>query len=327
MGDVLHGLPAVAALRARLSECRIGWAIEPRWSSLLATPHGEMPLVDRVHLVPTKEWKRRPLHPQTLAGIAAVRRELKAQRYDVCVDLQGSIRSAAIGKMAGARRFFGPARPREGPARLLYGECVEVRAAHVIGQACELLGAGVGLTLKPAAVRLPSSGRSALERIGVAPGERFALLVPAAGWGAKQWPVERYAELALKLREKDIRVLVNALSGNDALARAVWGELLVCTVAELADVIREAAVVVGGDTGPVQLAGALGTPVVALFGPTDPARTGPQVFAGSRVRVLRDASSRVDHRRHTEAEAGLRRIGVDAVFAAAMKAIALGKVE
>ena len=134
MGDVLHGLPAVAALRARMPECFIGWVVEPRWAALLraegATKRGAgMPLVDRVHLVPTGEWKRRPFAGATLRGIAGLRRELRAEEYDVCVDLQGSVRSAAIGWMAGARRFVGASEPREWLAREFYGERVELRGA------------------------------------------------------------------------------------------------------------------------------------------------------------------------------------------------------
>ena len=84
-----------------------------------------------------------------------MRRELRGERFDLCVDMQGSIRSAVIGRMAGARRFAGPAEPRERPARWLYGQKMRVGAAHVIEQGCELLGAAVGEALAPAKVELP----------------------------------------------------------------------------------------------------------------------------------------------------------------------------
>src|ERR1700690_791983 len=104
MGDVLHALPAVAALRKRLPNCYIGWAVEPRWKALLeaSEPHlnpdeagieiGHPALVDRIHLVPSREWKRRPFSVATLREIAQLRREMQAEKYDVCVDLQGAIK-------------------------------------------------------------------------------------------------------------------------------------------------------------------------------------------------------------------------------------------
>ena len=328
MGDVLHGLPAVSALRRSLPDCFVGWAIEPRWSALLmaegARTRGlEMPLVDRVHAVRTREWKRTPLSAGTLRGIRELRRELQAERYDVCVDLQGSIRSGVIGWMAEARRFVGASQPREGAAAMLYGERVEVQARHVITGACELVGAGVGARLEAAAVKLPRGlqAESWCDLMLSAPGadKAFVLLCPGAGWGAKQWPAARYAELALALRAQGFQVLVNGGSaegeGVDAVTAASGAQAVRCALGQLIALSRRAALVVGGDTGPVHLAAALGRPVVALFGPTDPLRNGPD-FPGAQVRVLRHASSVLDYRRHTETEAGLGRIGVDEVLAA-----------
>ena len=146
------------------------------------------------------------------------------------------------------------------------------------------------------------------------------LLSPRAGWGAKQWPGERYAELARRLAGAGLRVLVNGgAGGGDAeeVARAGGSEGVACSVAQLIALTRRAALVVGGDTGPVHLAAALGRPVLALFGPTDPRRTGPY-FPGAKVRVLRDVASVVSHKRVAETEAGLARISVEEVFEAAM---------
>ena len=338
MGDVLHGMPAVAALRERLPDCFIGWAVEPRWKALLesSSPHLnsgkagiEMghPVVNRVHLVATREWKKRPLSRWTLRSIAALRRELRAEQYDVCVDIQGLIRSAVIGWMAGTERFVGSATPREKQARWLYGERVVVRAPHVIDKACELVGAGIGETLRPVCPALPVDAAAEdwcdrlLRELGVGAGG-FALLSPAAGWGAKTWPVERWQQLAEQLAAEGCCVLVN---GGGPADRAVTapiasngpGRLVDCGIAELIALTRRAKLVVGGDTGPVHLAAALGRPVVALYGPTHPERTGPY-FPGARVRVLRHESSRLDHGRNAKTEAGLARITEEEVFAAAL---------
>lgn len=333
MGDILHALPAVAALRQRIPNSYIGWAVEPRWKALLAAPGASvrgapMPIVDRLHPVPTREWKQKPFSVTTLRQIASLKREMQAEEYDICVDLQGSIRSAIIGRMSGAKRFIGARQPRERQARALYGERVEVKALHVIQQACELAGAAIAETLQPAPVSLPvdpEAERWCEDQPLAQPG--FVLLTPGAGWGAKQWPRARFAELARALSAQGLRVLVNsgaAQEGIDPIVTDGHAAALPCSVAQLIALTRRAALVIGGDTGPVHLAAALGRPVVALFGPTDPHRNGP-AFPGASPAILRHHSSLLSHRRLPETEAGLARITVEEVLAAARTALAKHK--
>lgn len=335
MGDVLHAMPAVTALRERHPEWLIGWVIEPRWLPLLQAGDGAvrgtaMPLVDRTYLAAARDWKRRPLSRETLGDIARLRLELRAERFgrfDLCVDMQGLIRTAVIGRLAGARRFVGRAMPREGPARWLYGQRVGVTAPHVIEQGCELLGAAVGEVLQPAAVKLPvdEAAETACEGMlaqALPEGGPFVLLAPTAGWGAKEWPSERYGAVAAMLGRAGFRVLVNAPSHEDATARAVVAasggaaRVAPCTMAELIALVRRAALVIAGDTGPLHLAAALGRPVVGLYGPTDPARTGPYA---TQSLVLRHAVSQTNHARHTATEEGLMQITVDEVVEAALE--------
>ncbi len=330
MGDILHGLPAVAALRQRLPGCFIGWAVEPYFRDLLEGGG----TVDRLHLVPTRGWKNRPFSIATLREIVALRREMQAERYDVCVDLQGSIRSAVIGRMAQARDFFGPRRPAERQARALYRERVEVRAEHVIEQACELVAAALSRHLddsdgfSPAAFALPADAPAQawcdarLLELGIGR-EGFVLLSPAAGWGSKVWPAERYRELAARLRAEGYAVLVNGggladLEVADAVAAGGDATVIRCSLAELVELTRRARLVIGGDSGPMHMAAALGRPVVTLFGPTDPARNGPS-FPGARFRVLRHPSSRLERSRRAETEPGLAMIGCDEVLAAGLE--------
>jgi len=328
MGDVLHGLPAVAALRSALPDCFIGWAIEPRWRALLQTENAsargrEMPIVDRVHLAPTRAWKQQPFSVSTLRQIAKLRRETLGKHYDVCVDLQGSIRSAVIGRMSGAPRFIGTRKPRERQARALYRERLDVGAVNVIDQACELLGAGVGFDLAPATVTLPVEIEAEVwaDYLLHQAKSQTALIVPTAGWGAKEWGVAKYCELAANLNRAGMKILVNASSVDDVMAREIadcgGGIVAATTLPQLIALTRRVSLAIGGDTGPVHLAAALGRPVVALFGPTDPARNGPY-FPGANVHILRDPSSRTDHKRHAETEAGLARISVEDVTAAAL---------
>jgi heptosyltransferase-1 len=331
MGDVLHGMPAVAALREALPNSFIGWAIEPRWQALLRAGHerlrgAQMPIVDRVHHVKTQDWKRKPVSLETIRDIARLRRELHAEDYDVCIDLQGSIRSAAIGRISGAGRFCGPEEPREGLARLLYRERVPLTQTHVIDQACELVAAATGLPIVPTAAALPRDIEAEvwadhLFRSVTAP---VVLLVPSAGWGAKEWGTANYHDLAASLQLAGVKILVNAASPGDLTAHAIVakgkGMIASTSLPQLVALIRRATIVIGGDTGPVHLAAALGKPVVALFGPTDPARNGPN-FPGAKVTILRDPASRTSHKRVRDTDPGLARITVDEVVAAALALI------
>ncbi len=340
MGDVLHGLPAVAALRERLPDCYIGWAVEPRWKALLES--SEPQTVSKVHLVGTREWKRRPFSVATAQEILALRQELQAEKYDVCVDLQGSIRSAMIGRMAEAKHFVGPAEPREKPARWLYGTKVDVRSKHVIEQACELVKWSLAtqvedwqevLGLAPARVSIPVDPDAEewcdefLAGLGLG-AQGFVLLAPTAGWGAKQWPTERYAVLARKLAEAGYTVLINGGSGADSemlqqLAASCGATVAESDIPQLIALTRRARLTVGGDSGPIHLAAAMGGSVLALFGPTDPARNGPY-FLGAKIRVLRHSTSRLDHARVAQTEAGLARITEDEVVAAAFELLREG---
>jgi heptosyltransferase I len=340
MGDVLHALPAVAALRRLHPEWFIGWVIDPRWMPLLesagccAEPgvRPERPIVDRVHRVPTQAWKHRAFTMDTVRGIGQLRRELSAERYDLCIDMQGLIRSSLVGAVSGSARFVGRSKPRETPARWFYRERVATPAAHVIEQGCELVSGAVGEQVLPGTVTLPTDRAAEawvdawLERtLPRDLWDRYAFFAPTAGWGAKAWPKERYGAVAIALAEAGWATLVNAAPEKngvaDASAGAVVKESLGCavavpsTMAQMVALIRRSSLVVAGDTGPLHLAAALGKPVVALYGPTDPARTGPY---GTRSRVLRHATSVVDHSRREETEQGLARIATSEVVAAAL---------
>jgi heptosyltransferase-1 len=156
-------------------------------------------------------------------------------------------------------------------------------------------------------------------------GEDFVLIAPTAGWGAKQWPAERFGTVAAELGQRGIRVLVNGAYETDGVANEVvrvsggYGIAAPTDLGELIALTRRASLVIAGDTGPLHLAAALKKPVVALFGPTNPARNGPY---GTRARVLRHGEERSDHRRLREPEAGLLAITVDEVVEAAMELIA-----
>lgn len=317
LGDVLHALPAVVALRNARPGWTIDWVVDPRWDPLLVDDAGRGEIVNRVHLAETKMWTKSPLSWKTLRSVATLRRNLRAERYDIVVDMQGTMRSAVIGRFARAREFVGYEDPREAAAARLYRSTQQRIGTHVVDQGAALLGAACGIDLEPAPVRLPHTAWAdewAAEMVG---DRKVCVLAASAGWGAKQWPAERYGALAKELRGMGFASLVNAPRKDDAVAASVVAasdgaaEMVVCNVAGLVALMRKASLLVGGDSGPTHLAAALSVPLVALYGPTDPARNGP--WGQGPMRVMRGAGSVTSHKRVAEIDAGLARIGVDEV--------------
>lgn len=338
MGDVIHTLPAVEALRAVFPNSTIGWLIEERWAELLCAPGTSLrgprsvqrPLVDWVHPVSLVGWRKSFFSIHTVQSIARVWNDVRAAHYDVAIDLQGAIRAALLARWSGAHVVLGAAEPRESPASLWYTRQAITRGLHVIEQnlsiAEAVMESGTGARkMKAPRVEFPRDA-VAEARINQCLAEKnisdFALLNPGAGWGAKRWPAERYGQVARQLAALGLHAILNYGPGEEQLAQAAQAasggaaETMNCTITELIALTRRARVFIGGDTGPLHLAAALGIPVVAIFGPTDPTRNGPYA---TRSIVLRNPSSATTHARRSQPEAGLLEIGVDSVFSAARK--------
>jgi heptosyltransferase-1 len=333
MGDILHALPAVTALRAAHPEWTIDWVVEPMWSALLTTncsachddqrPNPTQPLVDKIYFASTRQWRHEPLSRETRKEIGLLRQALRHEHYDAVIDFQGALRSAVIGRMACSRRFIGESRPRERVASWLFTERVATRGVHVIEQDLELAQAVSGDALKPVQPMLPfdPAAETWADQL-LASGERGILINPGAGWGAKRWPVERYAEVARAMLNRGFHVFVNAGPGELTLADTVMKRTgggatpLVCSLEQLISITRRISLAIAGDTGPLHLACALGRPVVGIYGPTDPSRNGP---FGTRFKVLRSPESRRDHARREAPEAGLLTITQEEVLEAAQE--------
>lgn len=334
MGDVIHALPAITALRRTHPAWKIDWAIDPRWLPLLssepenaaidAQQNESRPVVDQIHLVPTRSWGRKPFSSETIAGIRALRADLHAAHYNAVLDLQGAIRSAIVSRLSGCPRIIGEASPRETPARWLFTERITTAGQHVIDQDIELASAVAGDSLAPVPPSLPIDLEAEqwcdqLQHIRTA--KPILLLHPGAGWGAKRWPAERYGAVAEEFSARGGVVLVNAGPGEESLADAVvagsggLASVIKCSLEQLIALTRRINVAIGGDTGPLHLACALGKPVVGIYGPTDPKRNGPY---GGRFRVLRNPESRQDHTRREHPEAGLLTIRPETVMDAIM---------
>lgn len=337
LGDILHALPAVTSIRATLPDAILGWVVEERWTELLtargpkSSPEAlspQKPVVNFIHTVDTKSWRERALKPGTLGEMRGARRRVLTLRYDIVLDFQGSVKSAVLARWSGAKRIAGFLNPREPSARFLYSEKYPRQGDHVIEQNHSLAAQALksylpGGELKLIEPSLPCDAeaekwaRNEIATRGIA---SFALLNPGAGWAGKQWPAERYGAVAKALAAHGLKSLVNTAPGEEALATAVVesaqgpAEEVRCTIGQLIAVTRQARIFVGGDTGPLHLAAALNVPTVGIYGPTDPARTGP---FGNKSIALRHPQSQTTFSHHREPETGLLKISTDEVIYAA----------
>ena len=331
MGDVLHAMPAVAALRNSFPEAEIGWAIERRWVPLLRSDSGSVamtggrPLVDRIHEVDTRGWRKRIASPQIWREVKSAFAEIHSEKYSVAIDIQGALKSAFIARFSGADRIFGFSAPRESAATVFYSKSYSVAGPHVIEMNLQLVSNALSLDSSASAgnfdlPRTPeqeawSDGK--LSELGIS---RFCIMTPGSGWGAKCWPAERYAEVARRLGVNGICSLVNHGPGEESLAKSVAEQSggaavpLGCDLAQLIALTRRAVLFIGGDTGPMHLAAALKVPVVALFGPTDPSRNGP---FGTPAVILRSEKSKTSYSHVNTADPGLQSITSDEVIQAA----------
>ena len=339
MGDIVHTLPAVTALRNALPNARIGWIVEERWAELLCARDAPRsgprsaarPLVDFVHAVNTKAWRKSLWSRETRRQISSALREVRDLKYDIAIDFQGALKSAVIARSAKARAVVGSESPRETPARLLYKSRIETKKVHVVEQYHSLAEAVAGKTLPVPAMEFPRDDHAeanvaqTLAGFGV---KHFALLTPGAGWGAKQWPPERYGVVASALADAGLTPLINSAPGEESLAQTAQAasngnaHLISCSIAELIALTRRAHLFIGGDTGPLHLAAALQIPVVAIFGPTDPARNGPYgTNSGTQSIVLRNPASKTSLSHTAEPDPGLLQITADEVIAAARRVL------
>jgi heptosyltransferase I len=285
MGDVIHTLPAAASLKHSIPNSRLTWLIRPRWAPML---EGN-PYVDEIISV-----------ERSFTASFAESRRLRARHFDLAVDFQGLIQTAALAaavkpaKLAG----FDRKRVRERPAALFYSCEIETRAEHVVERNLEL-AAGVGASNSLHTFPLPVGAPE-----GWLPAGKFILTSPFAGWGAKQWPMEHWSALAAML---DIPLVVNGPPDAASVLQQIRGaHVHVSGLPGLIDATRRAHAVIGVDSGPLHLAAALAKPGVAIYGPTDPARNGPY---GGTIRVLRTPDAATDYSRRAAPHPSMLAIG------------------
>jgi len=313
LGDLVHTLPAVAAIRRANPEARIDWLVD--------SPHREF-----LELVPILS-SLVVLRGRGIRAWLDVRRELRATSYDVAVDFQGLLKSAALARLSGATRVVGFDRRalREGTAAPFYTQRVPADdGQHVIRKNLELAAA---LGADTTRIEFPiSTIDSASVRTFVAGlGSDYALLNPGAAWPNKRWPPERLGAAARLIRERHGMVSVvlwgpGEREAADAVVASSGGAARIAPETGLRDLMalaQGARLMISGDTGPTHLAAALGIPMVPLFGPTNPARNGP--WAPEDVSISRYDTCECHYERRCRRDAGtwcLGTIPVDEVMSA-----------
>jgi lipopolysaccharide heptosyltransferase I len=274
LGDVIHTIPAVVALKNALPEANVGWVVERPYRDLVRTVTG-------VETIPVsmKKWGR--AFVSSRGEMFAARASMRG--FDVAVDFQGLIKSASLAWVSRARVRYGFDRDaiREGPAGVFLNRRVSVDPAlHIIEQNLALARAvapSVGSVPEVDFAPFAADPSGKLREL-----KDSVVLVPGAGRPDKQWPPERFGEVARRIGDR--RVIAVWGPDEEALAAATGCEVAPPTdLRELAWLLKHARLVIAGDTGPLHLAAALGTRVVALFGPTDPRRNGPYGQLGNVV--------------------------------------------
>jgi lipopolysaccharide heptosyltransferase I len=296
IGDIVHTVPLAAALKRAYPDATVDWLVERRHEAVVSL----FQVADHViPIEPTGSW---------LATVRAVRR-LRAAHYDVVLDAQGLLKSAVLARLSGGARTIGFARGwlREPMAERFYTEVVEATGAvHVVERNLWLLR---GLGLEGARIETPLLALSApvADDVVAAEGSRYGIVNPGAGWPNKQWPPERWGQLVAAVQQRHgFPWIVVWGPGEESLARTVEeaseGAAMMApptSLQELVALIERAAILLSGDTGPLHLAAAAGTPIVGVYGPTDPARNGP--WSSRDVCVSRFAACECHHKRRCSA--------------------------
>jgi len=331
IGDVVHTLPALAALRRAVPASRIAWVVERGGAASLLRDH---PCLDQLIEVDLRAWRRSLMSRETHGAIREAITQLRTEHFDVALDFQGLLKSAMVAWLARVPRRVGFAREalREPASAWLLTERVKMDdRAHVIRKNLRLvehLGCSIEGDYEFPLGTSPEDEQFAEEQLAQRSGA-VAIINPGGGWPTKLWSLAGFAEIADRLWEAyGLRSVVTYGPGEEALARSVIAETRSGTAVALASTLkqffalaRRAALFIGGDTGPLHLAAAARTPIVGIYGPSAASRNGP--FASDDVVVERfDLDCRVDCYRRSCSHTSCMKIPVEIVWQGVVQRLA-----
>jgi lipopolysaccharide heptosyltransferase I len=337
IGDIVHTLPTLAAIRKAMPDAEICWVVERRAAEILQ----DNPLLDRLIEVDTKALRRGLVSGETLRAPRQQLRQLRASAFDLALDFQGLLKSALIARLSGARRIFGFASDslREPASRLLLSKTIATsKNSHVIRKNLALAGGALGIPVPETAddMEFPIATNSIheVEARGaeLLTGGAFAILNPGGGWPTKLWSPQRFGRLADELwSHYGLHSLVTHGPGEEDLADTVLqasrsGKVHAVSLSlkGFYELAKRAQVYVGGDTGPTHVAIAAGAPIVGLFGPTEWWRNGSLRAADICVERV-DIDCRTDCHRRACSKWICMDIEVERVFQAVAQRLKVGR--
>ncbi len=312
IGDVVHTLPILKLVRKRYPAAHVAWLVTPACSGLLENH----PLLDEVILFDRRRFGKGWRNPRSLFGLTSFTVELRRRKFDLVLDLQGLFRSGWLARQTGAPIRVGFSNAREF-ATIFYTHRVDVGDSeqHATDRYLKL-AASIGCESGPVEYVFNTTDTDrarVVEKIGH---ERpYAVLLPGTNWRTKRWPIERFAALAWALKDRMGFESVVAGGGNDvALGEKIGGINLAgkTNLPELVALLEGASLVVANDSGPMHIAAALNRPLVAVYGPTNPMRTGPYGKMDSVVRL--DLPCSPCYSRKCSHQSCLQWLGIEAVM-------------
>ncbi len=285
LGDILHTIPAQQLLAQHFSQAQIHWLTEPPYHTFL----DRIPGITQVWLADTKRWRRKLF---SLGESTQLVRSLRQQHFDIALDFQGLVKSALLAKLSGAKRVIGFVAPqsREPASRYFYSETVvgdDGSRPHVVEinlQLARSLGCSQDEASPLIPLDIPSEAfdyvDDQLSKHNIA---KPILVNPGAGWVTKLWPLRNYAQLLLRIHQTlGHGIVLTYGPGEENLVQRIQTvtapqpiAAFPTTFLQLAALCRRSRLLIAGDTGPLHMAVALGTPTVAILGPTSPWRNGP----------------------------------------------------
>jgi len=332
IGDIVHTLPVLAAIRNEVPNAEISWAVEKRSAEILRGNE----LIDNLIEVDTRSIRGKRA-TEILPEIAGQLRELRKFKFDIALDFQGLLKSGMIAKLSGARQRWGFSKNalREPASRIFLTKTVEIPTqTHVIRKNLMLAAETLKIPVPDENFEFPifasDEHRAEAEKIIKKTGDDFAVLNPAGGWVTKLWHAEKFGSLADRIFEKYGILSVVATGPNEGdLAETVRqnsrpGRIVLAqpSLKGFFELAKRAKIYVGGDTGPTHIAVAAGAPVVGLFGPTEWWRNGspdPSDICVERT----DIACRIDCHRRQCANWICMDSDVETVFGAVMRRIAI----
>lgn len=334
IGDIVHTLPTLAAIRRALPEAEIGWAVERRSAEIL---RGNS-LIDNLIELDTRAMRGGKRIEKILLEASRQWRELRRFKFDVALDFQGLLKSAAIAKFSKTKHRYGfsSRNLREPASRFLLDETIEAEPkTHVIRKNLELAANALKISVPNENYEFPiftdEAHRLEAEKIIAETGDNFAILNPAGGWMTKLWHAEKFGALADRIWEENGLVSIVTTAPNETeLAEKVLhngksGKVFLAqpSLKGFYELAKRAKIYVGGDTGPTHIAVAAAAPTIGIFGPTEWWRNGspnPSDICIERA----DIACRIDCHRRTCGNWICMDVSVETVFRAVQKR--LGKI-